>query len=77
MKRYENVWAMRRPNGAEFYKCTECGGETHPANGHNGEPDAHQCRNGCQCNSCRVKAGSVSFRANFDAIFPNSPGAGL
>ena len=75
--KYKNVWAMRRPSGREFFKCTECGGESNPAKGHSGEPDRHQCRGDCQCNSCNAQAGSPAYRANFDAIFPNSKGAGL
>jgi hypothetical protein len=57
--KFKNMWEMRQPGifskkPVEIFKCTECGAETHPANGHNGEPDVHRCLPGCRCKSKKV-----------------------
>jgi hypothetical protein len=63
----------------EGYKCTDCGTETIPEKGWNGEPDKSHCRDGCKYRGSDWKPGGVSnrFRRNFDRVFPNAPGAGL
>ena len=63
----------------EIYKCTDCGAETQPDEGWNGAPNPHHCRPGCRENhgDGKIRGASRVFKRNFDAIFPNAPGAGL
>ena len=64
----------------EIFKCTGCGAETLPDQGHNGEPDKHRCRPGCPCQGSDWSHGrgnKMNFRRNFDRVFPTAPGAGL
>jgi len=79
MGRYDKYWPMRKPGGVEMFKCVECGGETATMDGFNGAPSLHNCRPGCSCKVGGQLASGVSarFRANFDRLFPNSPGADL
>lgn len=78
---YDKYWQMKaggyESNAAEIYKCKGCGAETRPLNGWNGEPNPHHCRPGCGCSDWRIGAQTRKYAANFDRIFPNSPGAGL
>jgi len=80
----ERFWPLReggpydKPGESrEMYKCIGCGAETYPEKGWNGEPDKHQCKPGCTCQSDLIQGNSRQFRQNFDRIFPNAPGAGL
>jgi len=82
----DQFWEMREGgpyaeaegNAREIFKCTGCGAETYPEAGWNGEPDRHHCHPGCPCRTSDWKIGSSrKYRANFDRIFPNAPGAGL
>jgi len=83
MGRYSKIWPMyqgtKHTAKREIYKCSECGGETHPPAGHNGAPSLHNCRPGCPCRSRDWRPGNkqASFNDNFDRIFPEAPGAGL
>ncbi len=77
-------WEMRGgegpyDEGREMFKCTGCGAETYPEEGWNGEPDRHRCAPGCRHGGSDWRPGGVSpaYRRNFDAIFPQAPGAGL
>ncbi|OPY17017.1 MAG: hypothetical protein A4E74_01550 [Syntrophus sp. PtaB.Bin075] len=86
--RQEQFWPMytggpySKTDGdaVEIFKCTECGAETVPENGHSGAPDRHRCHPGCRCNQgdWRIGGGDQSlYKRNFDRIFPNAPGAGI
>ena len=69
--RYKNLWPMRQPGltgNREIFKCTECNAETDPTAGHNGEPDRHQCRPDCRCNSKLTIVRTATFGENYDGI---------
>lgn len=80
---YDRYWEMKKGGpyeaDAEIFKCKDCGAETYPSHGWNGEPDPGCCRHGCQSRESDWKLGRVSeqYRKNFDRVFPNAPGAGL
>ena len=84
MGKYERYWEMTEggPYDAgehQIFKCKDCGGETHPVDGWNGEPNPHNCRPGCRCHDEDWLTGRVSgrYRENFDRIFPGAPGSGV
>jgi len=82
--RYKNLWPMRQPGflnrEREIFKCTECGAETAPAAGHDGEPDVHRCRPGCRCRSKLTVVRPADFGENFARVrfdgmdVPTGPG---
>ena len=82
MPDYRDIWEMRQggphEKTREMFKCTHCGGETHPHEGWNGEPSVHNCSPDCPCRSDwspgRV---SNSYRDNFERTFPGAPGTGI
>ncbi len=83
MGRYSKYWEMRQGpphfDGVEIFKCTDCGGETEPDAGHNGEPDTDNCAAHCKTKASDWRPGNKQtlYNKNFASIFPDSPGAGL
>ena len=83
MGNYSKIWPMlqgtKNTAKREIYKCTQCGGESHPERGHNGAPSLHNCKPGCPCRQkAEAQVGNkAQFNATFDQIFPNAPGAGI
>ncbi len=83
MGKFDRYWEMRlggpKSKGREIFKCTDCGAETKPGNGYNGEPDPGHCHQGCKSRETDWLPGngSTSYKQNFSAIFPDSPGAGI
>lgn len=84
----EQFWPMQsggpyskaEGDATEIFKCTGCGAETEPENGHSGSPNKHICKPGCPCQATDWTPGagySPQGKRNFDNIFPNAPGAGL
>jgi hypothetical protein len=76
MGKFDQFWEMNEGSKAvgtnEVFKCTDCGGTTHHADGHNGEPDLDQCADHCSSRdpSADWKPGGVSrkYTKNYDAI---------
>ena len=83
MGKYSKIWPMYQGTKStakrEIYKCTECGGETHPEKGHNGAPDLHNCHPGCPCRNSSWKPGNKqrSYDENFRRTFPSAPDPGF
>lgn len=81
MGHYDRYWPMLRggphEEGREIYKCTDCGAETEPAEGHNGEPESRLCGEECGSRNSDWRPGRVSnrYKDNFARTFPGSPGA--
>lgn len=82
--KYDNFWEMRRggpydEDAQQIFKCRECGAETAPEKGWDGEPDPGACRPGCSSHYRDWRPGMVSqrYRENFAKIFPGSPGADI
>lgn len=78
--RFGGPYSGNDGDSVEGYKCTGCGAETYPDNGHSGEPDKHRCTTDCRHGDGDWKPGGGNkrmFSKNFDRIFPNAPGAGL
>jgi len=80
---YNRYWEMRQggphDKGDDIFKCTDCGGETHPVMGHNGEPNPGNCFKHCKSRETQKRPVSVKqfFNQEHDRIFPNAPGAGM
>lgn len=81
---FDRYWEMQKggpydASGKEIYKCTDCGAETIPGEGWNGEPDPGGCDKNCPSRRSDWTPGGVSeaYRKNFDRIFPEAPGAGV
>lgn len=80
---YGRYWEMTEggpyEEGDKVFKCKDCGAVSYPDEGHNGEPDPGHCHNGCRSRETDWAPGRVpsAYKANFDRIFPNAPGAGL
>lgn len=73
--KYGRFWEMEQggPHQKErkkVFKCTCCGGTTHPEKGWDGEPDVNNCRGDC-ASRADWSPGRVSnqYRDNFDRIF--------
>lgn len=86
MGKYDRYWEMTEggpydQDGEknEIFKCKDCGGETFPDEGHNGEPDPEACHAGCKSRSEDWMPGRLSrlYKMNFDRIFPDALGAGV
>jgi len=83
--KYDRYWEMTEGgpydegNGNEIFKCKDCGAETFPEDGHNGEPDPRGCHAGCGSRNEDWMPGRLSrnYKRNLARIFPNSPGAGI
>ena len=83
--KYDRYWEMTEGGpydeggGNEIFKCTDCGAETFPDEGHNGEPDPGACHAECKSRGADWSPGRVSkgYKAEFDRIFPNALGAGV
>ena len=84
MGKYDRYWEMteggpydQEGEKNEIFKCKDCGAETFPDEGHNGEPDPRGSHAGCKSRSEDWAPGRVSrpYKANFDRIFPNALGA--
>ena len=80
---FKRYWPMRQgaPNtkGQEIFKCTDCGGETEPDAGFNGEPDPANCFKHCKSKENKKKpfVSKTRFNINHDKMFPDAPGAGM
>jgi hypothetical protein len=80
---YDRYWEMKEGGpydaGNEIFKCKDCGAETFPTEGHDGEPDPGHCREGCSSRDEDWAPGRVSrvYKRNFDGIFPDALGAGV
>ena len=80
---YDRYWEMRQggphDKGTEVFKCTDCGGETHPVMGHDGEPNPINCAKHCKSRETNKTPVSKKelFNSNFDRTFPNAPGVGV
>lgn len=86
MGKFDHIWEMREggpydgENANKIFKCTHCGGETHHRDGWDGEPDLGNCHRDCPgAKNSDWSPGRASkvYKRNFDAIFPDAPGAGL
>ena len=83
MGKFDRYWEMTEggpyDEGEEMFKCTDCGAETFPDEGWNGEPDLENCKKTCKSKGEDWNPGRVSrrYKANIARIFPNSPGANL
>ena len=79
----DRYWEMRQggpyDKGRQIFKCVDCGAETAPENGFNGEPDPGRCHHDCRMHHGDWEPGRVSrqYKVNFDRIFPDAPWAGL
>lgn len=74
---FERFWEMQTggPHDGENYtdkifKCKDCGAETFPDDGWNGEPDEHACSSDCPSRSSDWRPGRISnrYRANMDRV---------
>ncbi len=82
---YERYWEMQKGGPYEdgprqqIFKCKDCGAETVPDAGWDGEPDPKGCHHDCPSQQSDWCPGRVSsrYRKNFDKIFPTAPGAGI
>jgi hypothetical protein len=63
----------------EIFKCKDCGAETMPAAGWNGEPAVGHCHKDCPSHNKDWLPGrrNQAYRDGIDRIWPNAPGAGL
>lgn len=83
MGRFDKYWELTEggpyDEGREIFKCTECGAETVPVEGWDGEPDPGMCQHGCGVRETDWLPGRANrkYKRNFERIFPGSPGAGL
>ncbi len=83
MGKFDRYWEMTSggpyDKGEEMFKCTDCGAETFPDEGFNGEPSPGNCAKECRSRGEDWKPGNVSrrFKANLARMFPNSPGADI
>ncbi|MBU2548874.1 MAG: hypothetical protein KKB20_10710 [Proteobacteria bacterium] len=81
--KFERYWEMRGGGpydpGEEMFKCMDCGAESFPEDGWNGEPDPDRCAGHCSSRSSDWSPGRVSdkYRNNHERIFPSAPGAGI
>jgi len=82
MGKYERYWEMTSggPYDAgenEIFKCKDCGAETHPENGWNGEPNPRNCHGACKSRATDWSPGKVSlaYRRNYDRIFSGNRNA--
>lgn len=85
--RFGGYWPMQQggpqdkdtDSAEQIFKCTDCGAETHPADGWNGAPNPGHCKSGCKNKETDRHVGRFgpNYKKNFDQIFPNSPGAGV
>ena len=69
MGKFDKYWEMKiggpHEDGAEAFKCTECGGETEPEKGWNGEPNTDNCQHGC---SVKETGLTVSVSRNIEGV---------
>jgi len=84
MGRFDRFWEMRvggtdPDSQSESFVCKDCGAETAPEAGWNGEPDESRCKGHCRGRQGDWRPGGAGrrYKRNFDAIFPGAPGAGI
>ncbi|MBW2596932.1 MAG: hypothetical protein JRC93_13385 [Deltaproteobacteria bacterium] len=85
---FERYWEMTeggpysgqegQDEAEECFKCKDCGAETFPDEGWNGEPDPEQCHEGCPSRASDWRPGRVSdaFRKGIEGIRFDSNGTG-
>jgi len=79
--KFDRYWELTEGGpyepGEEMFKCSDCGAETFPEDGWNGEPEPGLCKRGCKSHDTDWAPGNNSraFKKNFDRIFPGAPGS--
>lgn len=74
MGHFDRYWEMQiggpRDEAEKAFKCKDCGAESYPDEGWNGEPDVRQCHARCSSRASDWRPGRVSrrFRENFARI---------
>lgn len=86
---FERYWEMREGGpyadqkgqdpSNKIFKCKDCGAETHPRKGWNGEPDPHLCSKNCPSRASDWKPGRVSnaFRKGMESMLFHAEKTGV
>ena len=74
MGKFDKFMELKEDGGQfgdeEMFKCEECGAQTYPDKGWDGEPDLNNCKKGCSTkNDWFPGRVSLAYKRNFDRIF--------
>ena len=74
MGKFEKFMELKEEGGQfgdeEVFKCEECGGQTYPDKGWDGEPDPGSCKRGCSSRHMdfKIRVTNNRYRENFDKV---------